>query len=82
MYPWFSGDEQNVCPNAPQMKHITLRCKNHPALTWSTKNTPYIGGRSIFFSSNWNNEGQYQREWDCPLSDIYHDCKDDEKEES
>lgn len=29
-------------------KHITLTCKNHPTLTWSTKNIDYIGARNIF----------------------------------
>jgi hypothetical protein len=88
MYPWFSGDEKNVCPNQPQMQHIVLRCKNHPHLTWSTKNTPYIGGRTVFFSGDWGwkpKEGQTwadkPRECDCPLEDLYHDCKDDPKEE-
>lgn len=32
--------------------HISLRCKNHPNLRWSTKNIGWIGARSIFFASS------------------------------
>jgi hypothetical protein len=77
-FPWFSGGE-TICPNVTCGAHITLRCKNHPDLRWSTKNIGYIGGRSIFFSSNWGAKdvSDYKQECECKISDLYHDHADD-----
>lgn len=33
--------------------HITLTCRNHPELAWSTKNIAPIGCRSFFFDGEW-----------------------------
>ena len=38
-----------IVPWAPYGQHIGLTCKNHPELSWSTKNISYIGARSIFY---------------------------------
>lgn len=49
-------------------EHVTLTCKNHPALRWSTKNIAPIGSRRIFFDLMNECTGQY--ECDCPASDL------------
>ena len=41
---------------------IDLRCKNHPHLSWYTKNISPIGCRKIY-------SNQYE-ECDCPCSDL------------
>lgn len=54
-----------IDPDQPYGQHITLTCRNHPELTWHTKNIDHIGARSIFFNG-----------WDkglteCPCSARY-----------
>lgn len=61
-----------ITPKAPYGQHIKLICKNHPHLSWSTKN---IGGsnadgtlwteRSVFFSGDGRTP-----ECDCPIRDL------------
>lgn len=58
---------QNDCTidrTQPYGQHIGLTCRNHPTLTWSTKNIDYIGARSIFFN------GFHAIECSCPMSDL------------
>lgn len=45
---------------------IALTCKNHPELTWRTKNIDYIGARTIFFHLS---ENLYQ-ECDCHVREL------------
>lgn len=44
-------------------QHFGLTCKNHPTMSWSTKNIAPLGARSIFF----NDDGV---ECDCPMADL------------
>lgn len=41
------------CPRidsaSPYGAHISLTCRRHPGLRWTTKNISYIGARSIFY---------------------------------
>ena len=43
---------ETIDPSQPFGQHISLMCKNHPDLRWSTKNIGYIGARSIFYFSH------------------------------
>lgn len=45
MMPWVS----NAIVKGLDSGHITLTCRNHLDLAWSTKNLGWIGARSIFF---------------------------------
>jgi hypothetical protein len=53
-----------IDPSQPWGQHIKLTCKNHPDMTWHTKNISYIGARSIFYTGEWGTE------CDCPASDL------------
>lgn len=60
----------SICPKCPPGQHITLTCRNHPQLSWSTKNITCIGARSIFYNlMSYPNMGP---ECECPLSDLHH----------
>ena len=52
---------------APYGQHITLTCKNHPDLRWSTKNIDRIGARTIFFDLD---RVCSEPECACPASDL------------
>ena len=54
------------CP--PRWEHITLRCRRHPELRWSTKNISHIGARSIFY--DWRPDAP--PECPCPISQLEH----------
>jgi hypothetical protein len=41
--------DHTIDPEQPYGRHITLTCRNHPHLRWSTKNIDFIGARSIFY---------------------------------
>lgn len=56
--------ERTIDPSRPYGAHITLTCKNHPTLLWSTKNIDFIGARSIFVA------GPEYGECSCPLRDL------------
>jgi hypothetical protein len=45
----YAAKNDRIVPWAPYGQHISLRCKQHPDLRWSTKNIQYIGARSIFY---------------------------------
>lgn len=65
-------DDDRICKQGCDRGHITLRCRNHPEKTWSTKNLGYsIGARHIFY--NLSNDPNMGPECACPLSDLYHD---------
>lgn len=66
--PTRGGD---ICPDC-DTGHITLRCRNHPEKTWSTKN---IFGRSLFYNLNYDPAAG--PECDCPGSALYHDHERD-----
>jgi hypothetical protein len=53
-----------IVPWAPYGQHIQLRCKNHPQLSWSTKNIRFIGARSVFFGLN----GIKEAECSCSIN--------------
>lgn len=60
-----SADSQRndtIVSNRHYGEHIALTCRNHPDLTWSTKNIGCIGMRSIFFNGG--------VECSCPMSDL------------
>ncbi len=64
--------ESRICKHEEYGRHISLRCKNHPDLLWSTKNIDSIGCRSIFYLT------KDIPECDCSARDLYHadsDCK-------
>lgn len=46
----YAQKDGRIVPWAVYGEHISLRCRNHPDLRWSTKNIQYIGARSIFFN--------------------------------
>lgn len=52
-----------IDPTQPYGQHVSLTCKNHPHLRWSTKNIDFIGARSIFYF------GQ-EPECDCSARDL------------
>lgn len=54
-----------IDPEQEYGAHIALTCRNHPELSWHTKNIDYIGARSIFFS-DWGKA----TECDCPVRDL------------
>jgi hypothetical protein len=56
---------ETIDPTQPYGVHISLRCKNHPDLRWSTKNISYIGARSVFYQ-----EGLSGPECPCLMSDL------------
>lgn len=49
-------------------RHISLTCRNHPDLRWSTKNIDFIGARSIFYYGSAT--GQFVPECSCHASDL------------
>jgi hypothetical protein len=57
--------ECTIDPEQPYGEHISLQCRNHPLLRWSTKNIDYIGARSIFYK-----EGLSGPECKCLMSDL------------
>jgi len=57
-----------ITQKAPYGQHITLTCKKHPLLNWSTKNISPIGARSIFY--NLDSDETMGRECDCPASNL------------
>lgn len=59
--------EHRICDKCEWGKHISLTCKNHPNLKWSTKNIDDIGCRSIFYFSP-----ELGPECSCPASDLVH----------
>lgn len=67
-------DPGGICEFLTYGTHIALRCRNHPKLRWSTKNIG-IGQRSIFY--NLHDDPDMGPECACPVSDLYHDHKDD-----
>jgi hypothetical protein len=62
-----------ICPWHPYGACIELRCKNHPHLTWSTKNIDCIGAHSIFFDPR---SVAKEPECDCHANKLYHECAD------
>lgn len=60
--------DPRITKKAPYGRHIGLRCRNHPELTWSTKNISPIGCRTLFY-----NLGGYPDappECACPMRDL------------
>ena len=55
--------DDKLVEGAPYGQHFGLTCKNHPTMSWSTKNIAPLGARSIFF----NDDGV---ECDCPMADL------------
>lgn len=53
------ASEGRLVADRPYGQHFGLTCKNHPTMSWSTKNIAPLGARSIFF----NYDGI---ECDCP----------------
>lgn len=66
------NDREMICAWHEYAQHIELRCKNHPELRWHTKNISPIGCRTVFYDG----PGVECR---CPLSDLYHTCRDSEE---
>lgn len=64
--------DDRICKGHPRWEHITLTCKNHPDLNWSTKNIGCIGARSIFFNK------VSQIECPCSIADLEHRCNKSE----
>lgn len=65
-------DDDRICDKHERTEHIVLTCKNHPNLTWSTKNIAPIGARSIFY--NLYSKPEMGPECECPLSALVHKC--------
>jgi hypothetical protein len=62
------GLNGKICDDCEYGRHITLTCKNHPKMRWSTKNIGSIGQRSIFYTSFM----ETGIECDCSIVDLYH----------
>jgi hypothetical protein len=60
--------ECTIDPDQPYGEHIALTCRNHPELTWTTKNIDFIGARSIFFASG--RTAPYPDECSCSARDL------------
>jgi hypothetical protein len=43
-----NAHDDRIDKNVDRGGSVTLTCRNHPALTWHTKNIDYVGARSIF----------------------------------
>jgi hypothetical protein len=71
------NDDDRICKNC-ERGHIGLTCKNHPNLTWSTKNISHIGARSIFFfgakAEDGKDRDRFVAECDCSGRDLIHVC--------
>lgn len=63
-----SDPEGRIVTSAVYGQPIGLTCKNHPELSWNTKNIAPIGCRTLFF--NGDRAGRYVRECDCSLRDL------------
>lgn len=44
--------DDRIIETIPYGQHITLTCRKHPDLRWSTKNISHIGARSLFFDGD------------------------------
>lgn len=66
-------NDDRIVKQVPRGTHITLTCKNHPTLSWSTKNIAPIGCRTIFY--NLMDVDGMGRECDCTLSNLIPDPK-------
>lgn len=60
--------DQKIVDSAEHGEQVTLTCKSHPNLRWSTKNIAPIGCRRIFFDLMGECRGQ--QECSCPASDL------------
>jgi hypothetical protein len=56
--------DYRITPKAAYGQHIKLTCKDHPELSWSTKNIDRIGCRTIFYMT------YATPECNCPLSKL------------
>jgi hypothetical protein len=63
------GQYGEICVACKDRSHISLTCKNHPELRWSTKNISPIGARNIYFEGS-----RGQLECKCSIKDLIHAC--------
>ena len=68
------GQHGKLTDKSPYGEHISLTCKHHPHLRWSTKNIAPIGARNIFFKGEAKDTRimamMYASECSCPSSDL------------
>jgi hypothetical protein len=58
----FTQNHHTIDPNVLYGQHIPLTCRNHPNLSWHTKNIGPIGSRHIFYGT------PDEPECECPVS--------------
>lgn len=63
-----------ICERTDYGCHVTLRCRKHPEKQWNTKNIG-IGERTLYY--NLFGDTTMGPECDCPITELYHDHKDD-----
>lgn len=65
-----------IIKSRPYGQHISLACRNHPNMRWSTKNIGNIGSRSIFYVGQVGPDGtitqdHFTPECSCSAADLY-----------
>lgn len=59
-----------ITSKASYGQHIALTCKNHPGLTWSTKNIGALWEGKLFPSRSIFYSGDVGTECNCPTSSL------------